>query len=473
MAYKIAFFGAKPYDIASFDKVNEKYNYDIRYYKGHLNPNNVVLTQDTDVVCIFVNDTADAAVIDAMVDNGVKLLALRCAGFNNVDLKAAKGKLPVVRVPAYSPYAVAEYSLALMLSLNRKIHRAYWRTRDGNFSLNGLMGFDMHGKTIGIIGTGKIAKILIRLLKGFGMRILAYDLYPDMKFAGEEGISYVSLDELYRESDIISLHCPLTDQTKYMIDKDSIDKMKEGVMIINTGRGQLINTNDLIEGLKEKKIAAAGLDVYEEEGEYFYEDTLQLSIGGMFFGLLLGFILALMRLSPIWPVRWLARFYISIFRGTPLIAQLFMIYYGLPQFGIELDPIPSAMIGLSLNTAAYAAETLRAAISSIDKGQWEAAASIGMTPWQTMRRAILPQAARVALPPLSNSFISLVKDTSLAATIQVPELFRQAQLITSRTLDVFTMYLAASLIYWIMATVLSTLQNHFENQLNRQEREPK
>ena len=272
MAYKIAFFGAKPYDIASFDKVNEKYNYDMRYYKGHLNPNNVVLTQDTDAVCIFVNDTADAAVIDAMVDNGVKLLALRCAGFNNVDLKAAKGKLPVVRVPAYSPYAVAEYSLALMLSLNRKIHRAYWRTRDGNFSLNGLMGFDMHGKTIGIIGTGKIARILIRLLKGFGMRILAYDLYPDMKFAGEEGISYVSLDELYRESDIISLHCPLTDQTKYMIDKDSIDKMKEGVMIINTGRGQLINTNDLIEGLKEKKIAAAGLDVYEEEGEYFYED---------------------------------------------------------------------------------------------------------------------------------------------------------------------------------------------------------
>lgn len=272
MAYKIAFFGAKPYDIASFDKVNEKYNYDIRYYKGHLNPNNVVLTQGADAVCIFVNDTADATVIDAMAGNGVKLLALRCAGFNNVDLKAAKGKLPVVRVPAYSPYAVAEYSLALMLSLNRKIHRAYWRTRDGNFSLNGLMGFDMHGKTIGIIGTGKIAKILIRMLKGFGVRILAYDLYPDRQFAEEEGISYVTLDELYRESDIISLHCPLTEETKYMINKDSIEKMKGGVMIINTGRGQLINTNDLIEGLKEKKIAAAGLDVYEEEGEYFYED---------------------------------------------------------------------------------------------------------------------------------------------------------------------------------------------------------
>lgn len=272
MSYKIAFFGAKPYDIASFDKVNEHFNYDIKYFKGHLNPNNVVLTKEADVVCIFVNDTADAAVIDAMAENGVKLLALRCAGFNNVDLAAAKGKLPVVRVPAYSPYAVAEYSLALMLSLNRKIHRAYWRTRDGNFSLNGMMGFDMHGKTIGIIGTGKIAKILIKILKGFGMHILAYDLYPDYKFAEEEGIMYTTLDELYYRSDIISLHCPLTEETRYLINDQSIDKMKDGVMIINTGRGQLIHTNALIEGLKEKKISAAGLDVYEEEGDYFYED---------------------------------------------------------------------------------------------------------------------------------------------------------------------------------------------------------
>ncbi|XNM83411.1 cystine ABC transporter permease [Escherichia coli] len=195
--------------------------------------------------------------------------------------------------------------------------------------------------------------------------------------------------------------------------------------------------------------------------------TLQLSIGGMFFGLLLGFILALMRLSPIWPVRWLARFYISIFRGTPLIAQLFMIYYGLPQFGIELDPIPSAMIGLSLNTAAYAAETLRAAISSIDKGQWEAAASIGMTPWRA------PCVARFChrrrgwrWHRMSNSFISLVKDTSLAATIQVPELFHHG------AVDCLARWRCSpckhSLIYWIMATVLSTLQNHFENQLNRQ-----
>lgn len=272
MAYKIAFFGTKPYDEKSFDKVNELFQFDIRYFKGHLNQNNIVLTQGMDAVCIFVNDTADAAIIDQMAANGVKLLALRCAGFNNVDLKAAEGKMSVVRVPAYSPYAVAEYAVALMLLLNRKIHRAYWRTRDGNFSLHGLMGFDMRGKTAGIIGTGKIAKILIQILKGFGMNVLANDLYPDYKFAEENQITYTSLPELYKNSDIISLHCPLTDETKYIINKDSIDMMKEGVMIINTGRGLLINTNDLIEGLKNKKIGSAGLDVYEEEGDYFYED---------------------------------------------------------------------------------------------------------------------------------------------------------------------------------------------------------
>lgn len=191
----------------------------------------------------------------------------------------------------------------------------------------------------------------------------------------------------------------------------------------------------------------------------------------MFFGLALGFMLAMMRLSRFLPLSLLSRFYVSIFRGTPLIAQLFMIYYGLPQFGIELDPMPAALIGLSLNTAAYTSETLRAAISSIEKGQWEAAASIGMTRWQTLYRVILPQAGRTALPPLGNSFIGLVKDTSLAATIQVPELFRQAQLVTSRTLEVFTMYLAASLIYWIMATVLSALQNRLEAHVNRQDQE--
>lgn len=234
--------------------------------------NNIVLTQGADVVCVFVNDTVDADVIKAMAENGVKLLALRCAGYNNVDLEAAKGRLTVVRVPAYSPYAVAEYTVALMLSLNRKIPRASWRTRDGNFSLHGLMGFDMHGKTVGVIGTGKIAKILIGILRGFGMKILAYDLYPDYKFAEETGMTYTTLDELYHRSDIITLHCPLTAETKYMINEDSISKMKDGVMIVNTGRGQLIHTNALIEGLKNKKVGYAGLDVYEEENEYFYED---------------------------------------------------------------------------------------------------------------------------------------------------------------------------------------------------------
>ena len=252
MAYTIAFFGTKPYDESSFTDKNKEFGFEIRYYKGHLNKNNVLLTQGVDAVCIFVNDIADAEVLRIMASNGVKLLALRCAGFNNVDLNAAAAAgITVVRVPAYSPYAVAEYTVALMLSLNRKIPRASWRTKDGNFSLHGLMGFDMHGKTAGIIGTGKIAKILIHILKGFGMNILAYDLYPDYNFAREEKIVYTSLDELYHSSDIISLHCPLTEATKYLINDYSISKMKDGVMIINTGRG---------------------LDVYEEESEYFYED---------------------------------------------------------------------------------------------------------------------------------------------------------------------------------------------------------
>ena len=272
MAYKIAFYDTKPYDERSFTEANEKFGFDIKFYKGHLNMNNVVLTKGADVVCIFVNDTADAEVIRAMADNGVKLLALRCAGYNNVDLTATVGRMKVVRVPAYSPYAVAEFTVALMLSLNRKIPRATMRTRDGNFSLHGLMGFDMHGKTAGIIGTGKIAKILIQILRGFGMNILAYDLYPDYNFAREHQVVYCSLEELYHSSDIISLHCPLTEQTKYLINDYSISKMKDGVMIINTGRGRLIQTNALIEGLKTKKVGYAGLDVYEEEGQYFYED---------------------------------------------------------------------------------------------------------------------------------------------------------------------------------------------------------
>ncbi|NCC10559.1 MAG: 2-hydroxyacid dehydrogenase [Bacteroidia bacterium] len=273
MAYTITFFGSKPYDEASFTEKNKAYGYDLRFYKGHLNKNNLILSQGSDAVCIFVNDYADAEILQGLAANGVKLLALRCAGFNNVDLSAAAAAgITVVRVPAYSPYAVAEYTVALMLTLNRKIHRASWRTKDGNFSLHGLMGFDMHGKTAGIIGTGKIARILIHILRGFGMNVLAYDPYPDHNFAREEKIVYTSLDELYHSSDVISLHCPLTEQTKYIINDYSISKMKEGVMIINTGRGQLIHTNALIEGLKNKKIGSAGLDVYEEESEYFYED---------------------------------------------------------------------------------------------------------------------------------------------------------------------------------------------------------
>ena len=271
MNTRIAFFDAKPYDEASFNEHNE-YGFDIRYFEGHLNKDNAVLAKGADVVCCFVNAVIDADVIDQLVETGVKLIALRCAGFNNVDLHAAKGRLKVVRVPAYSPYAVAEHTLALMLTLNRKTHKAYSRTREGNFALNGLMGFDMYGRTAGIIGTGKIARILITTLRAIGMKVLAYDLYPDSQFASQSGIEYTTLNELYKNSDIISLHCPLTKETEYMINSETIAKMKDGVMLINTGRGKLIDTNALIKGLKNKKIGFAGLDVYEEEGEYFFED---------------------------------------------------------------------------------------------------------------------------------------------------------------------------------------------------------
>ena len=272
MNTKIAFFDAKPYDEKSFNKTNENFNFDIKYHKGHLNKDNVMLTKGARVACIFVNAVVSAEVVNQLADNGVELLALRCAGFNNVDLHAANGKIKVVRVPAYSPYAVAEHTLALMLSLNRKIHKAYSRTREGNFSLNGLLGFDMNGKTAGIIGTGKIAQILIKTLRSMGVHVLAYDPFPNMEFASKYDVEYTTLDMLYKLSDIISLHCPLTKETEYIINNNSISKMKDGVMIINTGRGKLIQTDALIKGLKSKKIGFAGLDVYEEEGEYFFED---------------------------------------------------------------------------------------------------------------------------------------------------------------------------------------------------------
>ena len=272
MAIKIAFFDAKTYDRESFDNEAAGLDLEIHYYKDRLSLRTAQLAQGKDAVCIFVNDECDRQVIDLLAEYGVGLIALRCAGFNNVDMAAARGRIPVVRVPAYSPHAVAEYAVTLMLSLNRKVYRSVYRTREGNFKLKGLMGFDMYGKTAGLIGLGKIARELVKILRGFGMNVVAYDPYPDRLFAEEQRISLVTLDELYAKSDIISLHCPLTDDTKFIINAESIGKMKQGVMIINTGRGKLIRTEDLIEGLRTGRIGSAGLDVYEEEQNFFYED---------------------------------------------------------------------------------------------------------------------------------------------------------------------------------------------------------
>ncbi len=269
---KIAFFDAKPYDTESFNELNSKYGYTIKYFKFHLTTDNVVLAKGYDAVVIFVNDTVDAEMIMKLKEYGVKLIALRSAGFNNVDLKAALNNISVVRVPSYSPHAIAEHTVALMLTLNRKVHRAYFRTRDTNFALNGLLGFDMYGKTAGVIGTGRIGKVLTQILRGFGMEVLLNDMYPDEQFAKETGSRYTGLDEIYRNSDIISLNCPLTKETEYMINTSTIGMMKKGVMLINTGRGKLIKTADLIEGLKSGQVGSAGLDVYEEESEFFFED---------------------------------------------------------------------------------------------------------------------------------------------------------------------------------------------------------
>lgn len=275
---KIAFFDTKPYDQDSFGEVNKHYGFDIHYFNARLNQKTAGLACGFDVVCIFVHDVVNAEIIEILKRVKVKLIALRCAGYNNVNLKAAHGALRVVRVPAYSPSAVAEHAVALMLSLNRKTHRAYYRIRDGNFTINGLLGFDMHGKTAGIIGTGRIGRCLVTIVKGFGMKVLACDEHVDEAYAKEAGITYVDLPALYSQSDIISLHCPLTPKTRHMINAKTIALMKDGIMLINTGRGELINTKALIGGLKSGKIGAAGLDVYEEEGEYFFEDFSALMI---------------------------------------------------------------------------------------------------------------------------------------------------------------------------------------------------
>lgn len=268
---KIAFFDTKDYDKVLFNKYNKKYNYDITYFESKLNAETAPLAQGFDVVCVFVNDQVDKNTLDQLNEYGVKVIALRCAGFNNVDLDSLQN-IRVVRVPQYSPYAVAEHATALLLNINRKIYKSYQRVKKYNFSLDGLVGFDLHGKTVGVIGTGKIGKVFIQIMKGFGTNIIAYDLFKDEKAAAELGFKYVSFDELCKKSDIISLHCPLTPETEYIINEKSLSQMKNGVIIINSSRGHLINTNDLIDALSSGKIGGVGLDVYENEQDFFLKD---------------------------------------------------------------------------------------------------------------------------------------------------------------------------------------------------------
>ncbi|MBE6777951.1 MAG: 2-hydroxyacid dehydrogenase [Ruminococcaceae bacterium] len=265
---KIAFFDVKPYTEEAFRPYAESLGWEMRFYDTKLGIHTASLATGCDAVCIFVNDDASAPVIDRLHELGVKVIALRCAGYNNVDLSHAFGRVHVVHVPAYSPYAVAEHTMAMLLTSIRRIHKAYNRTREFNFSLNGLTGFDLHGKTVGVVGTGRIGRVFADICKGFGMRVLAYDKYP----AADAGLPYVTLPELYRESDIISLHCPLTPETHHLIDREAIGMMKKGVTLINTSRGALIDAEALLEGIKARQVGAACLDVYEEEGDIFFED---------------------------------------------------------------------------------------------------------------------------------------------------------------------------------------------------------
>ena len=263
----VALFDTKPYDKESFQTF-EAQDLTFKFFETRLNRDTAELAEGCEVVCLFVNDVADADVIDRLHQMGVKLLALRCAGYNNVDVEHAFGKLHVVHVPAYSPYAVAEHTMALLLTSVRRIHKAYNRTRDFNFSLNGLTGFNLHGRTIGIIGTGKIGRVFIDICRGFGMKVIAYDLFP----ARDSGIDYVTLDELFAQSDVISLHCPLTPETYHIINAQTVAQMKKGVVIVNTSRGALIDAEALLDGIKERRIGAACLDVYEEESDIFFRD---------------------------------------------------------------------------------------------------------------------------------------------------------------------------------------------------------
>lgn len=264
---RIAFFDTKPYDKIYFDALKEKYNIEIEYFESKLSPRTAVMAKGTRAVCAFVNDDIGKETISVLKENGIEMIAMRCAGYNNVDLAAADGVMPVVRVPDYSTHAIAEHALALLLTLVRKTHKAYIRTRDSNFSLNGFVGFDLHGKTLGVIGTGKIGATFIEIGRGLGMNVIAYDPYPSLGY-----LEYVSLEELFARSDVISLHCPLTSNTHHIINEKSISQMKDKVFILNTSRGALIDTEALIDGIKSGKIGGAGLDVYEEESEFFYED---------------------------------------------------------------------------------------------------------------------------------------------------------------------------------------------------------
>ena len=264
---KTAFFDTKQYDKIYFDELKNSFGVEIDYFESKLSPKTAVMAKGAKAVVAFVNDDVGKETVSVLNEIGVELIALRCAGYNNVDLAAAKDVITVARVPEYSPHAVAEHALALLLTLVRKTHKAYIRTRDFNFSLNGFVGFDLYGKTLGVIGTGRIGKAFIDICKGIGMHVIAYDPYPSQGY-----LEYVSLEELFERSDVVSLHCPLTSETYHIINSYSLKMMKDRVFILNTSRGALIDTEALIDGIKSGKVGGAGLDVYEEESEFFYED---------------------------------------------------------------------------------------------------------------------------------------------------------------------------------------------------------
>lgn len=286
---KIAFFSSKDYDEVSFQKANADFQYSLTFFTTHLNVDTAKMASGFEAVCCFVNDDLSEPVLKQLHEQGVKLIALRSAGFNHVDLDAAKQYgLTVVRVPTYSPYAVAEHALCLILALNRHINRAYNRVREGDFSLRGLIGFDLHGTTVGVIGTGQIGEAFIRCISGFGCRIIAADVIEN-EVCKKLGVKYVPIDELFRQSKIISLHCPLTPETHHLIDHQAVDKMQQGVMLINTSRGAVVDTKAVIAGLKSLKIGYLGLDVYEEEADLFFKDLSDQIIQDDVFARLLSF----------------------------------------------------------------------------------------------------------------------------------------------------------------------------------------